>query len=222
MKEVEYPSGEVIRLDYDAQRGFPIGETAIDALGNAGTTYRSVKAMSARGMATVEQLGNGVNELSRYDDSTGLMQVLSAAVGGVLPSPSPTTQCSNVPGTIVRCTEYKYDQLRNLVQQSKHFYPVANGTVQSASPQVTASETYQYDDLQRIVAESRGYVNLTPNSPLGETYSYDDTGNILSKIDFDGAYLYGDTTRSQRNAGPHAVLSVGSARIYPTMRPKDR
>jgi RHS repeat-associated protein len=210
MKAIEYPSGETVRLDYQAQRGFPIGETqmTIGATGTAvqGTIYRQATAMSARGMPTTELLGNGITETTKYDDSLGLAQVLSASFNGLVPT-SPPAACAQVAGTVVQCLEYKYDQFSNLAQQKKLFFPSINGTLSTL--QATATEVYQYDDLQRLLAESRSYTNFTPASTLSESYTYDDTGNILSKSDFGSPYVYGGATRP-RGAGPHAVLTVGA------------
>jgi RHS repeat-associated protein len=80
----------------------------------------------------------------------------------------------------------------------------------SSATLATATEVYQYDDLQRLLAESRSYTNLTPTGALSESYSYDDTGNILSKSDFGSSYVYGNQALRPHGAGPHAVLSVAA------------
>jgi RHS repeat-associated protein len=158
-------------------------------------------------MPTVEALGNGITQTAKYDDSLGLAQMISATFG--LPPTSPPGSCANVGGSVVQCLEYTYDQFSNLAQQKKYYYPIVAGTLSTL--QATATEVYQYDDLQRLLGESRSYTNLTPTSNLSESYSYDDTGNILSKSDFGGPYVYGTATRpSANNAGPHAVVSVGA------------
>jgi hypothetical protein len=187
-----------------------LSEMTIGATGTAvqGTIYRQATAMSACGMPTTELLGNGITEATKYDDSLGLAQVLSASFNGLVPTSSPAA-CAQVAGTVVQCLEYKYDQFSNLAQQRKYYYPIVTGTP-STLP-ATATEVYQYDDLQRLLAESRSYTNVTPTGALSESYSYEDTGNILSKSDFGGPYVYGSSTRpSANNAGPHAVVSVGA------------
>jgi RHS repeat-associated protein len=217
LKETAYPRGEFVATNYDLQRGFLVGESQLDVNGNRVTTYRNVTAMSPRGAVTGQALGNGVLEVAIYDDSTGVAQLVGASVSSPAPPswPSAVHHCADLPGTLVRCTEYAYDQFVNLSQQNKHFYPIAGNSVQTTSPQVTTTESYQYDDLQRLTSELRAYTNLTPSSSLTETYSYDDTGNILSKSDFtSGLYHYGNASRNVGKAGPHAVLSVDNGGSY--------
>jgi RHS repeat-associated protein len=132
----------------------------------------------------------------RYDDSTGIAKQVSATLGGPL-----SNDCSSAASPVIRCTDYKYDQFLNLAKQSKQFSQPGNLVA-------SASEVYQYDEVQRLLGESRSYVNVTPNSSLAETYTYDDIGNILSKSDFGNPYTYGNTTTHPSGAGPHAVLSV--------------
>src|SRR5712671_1036672 len=151
--------------------------------------------MSPRGAVTAQTLGNGVHETTRYDDSTGIAKQVSATLGT-----PPVGGCSSATSPVIRCTDYSYDQFLNLAQQSKQF-SLPGGVIASAS------EVYQYDEVQRLLSESRSYVNLTPNSPLAESYTYDDIGNILSTSDFGNPYTYGDATRPS-GAGPHAVLTV--------------
>jgi RHS repeat-associated protein len=196
LKEMAYPSGEFVKLVYDA-RGHLLGEAQVNLDGTAGTSYRTVTAMSPRGAVTAQTLGNGVHETMSYDDSVGIAKQVSATLG----APPTAAGCSSAPGAI-RCTDYSYDQFLNLARQAKQF-PQPGGVL------ATASEVYQYDELQRLLGESRSYVNLTPSSTtaLSESYTYDDIGNIVSKSDFGGPYTYGDATRPS-GAGPHAVLSV--------------
>jgi hypothetical protein len=130
--------------------------------------------MSARGMPAIKRLGNGINELVKYDDSTGMAMVISTAAGAApaasLPSQA-NLNCSNITGANIRCLEYQYDQFSNLVQQNKHLFPVVNGAL--ATQQATAEEFYAYDDLQRLTNESRFYLGFSASGSLGESYSYD-------------------------------------------------
>ena len=198
MKAMSYPSGEFVRLDYDDlvnQLGYPIGETQITNAGAAGTAYRTVLAMSARGQVASQSLGNLVKESTCYDDSTGIAQRVSAARGA-------EAQCSTTGSGLIRLTDYTFDQFLNLAKQSKQFY-LPNGTGGVTSTLATATESYSYDELQRLLGESRSYQNLAPTGSLGEGYANDDLGNITSKSDFPGAYAYG-------SGRPHAVTAVGS------------
>ena len=169
--------------------------------------------MSVKHGGELPVAGNGVYDAAIYDDSTGAAQVIGASLSATVPLAPSIHHCSDLPGTNVRCTEYLYDQFINLAQQSKRFYPALGSVVQTGSPQVIATENYQYDELQRLLGESRGYTNMTPSSTLSETYAYDDIGNITAKSDFGGAYSYGNATRPS-GAGPHAVLSVASKGSY--------
>jgi RHS repeat-associated protein len=209
MKAISYPSGETVRLDFDSQRqAFPIGETEITATG-PGKVYRRVLGMSPHGAPTVAQLGNGVNEVTAYDDSTGLPEMMSVSYTGF--AQSPFQRCAQAPGTLVRCLEMQYDQFRNLATQRKFMLPL--GGAPGATPNNVA-ESYQYDDLQRLTEESRFYTGIVPGSQLGEHYEYDDAGNITKKSDFGSVYTYGNADHHPSGAGPHAVLSVDNTWHY--------
>ncbi len=76
---------------------------------------------------------------------------------------------------------------------------------------MSATETYGYDDLQRLIGASRAWQGgLTDPAPQPDTYKYDDLGNITSKSDYGQVYVYGNQARSTNNAGPHAVASVSN------------
>jgi hypothetical protein len=76
---------------------------------------------------------------------------------------------------------------------------------------ITATESYGYDDLQRLLSSTRTWEGISPNpSPSGDSYAYDDLGNITQKSGYADLYKYGDQARSIGLAGPHAVVSVSN------------
>ncbi len=77
----------------------------------------------------------------------------------------------------------------------------------------TATEHYDYDDLQRLTGATRMWegMNWQPPTTPADTYSYDDLGNITSKSDYGDQYGYGSAARTNGLAGPHAVTSISMA-----------
>ena len=113
---------------------------------------------------------------------------------------------------------YRYDQFLNLNSQVKGFYlRDAAGAIRydSACQPIAASATerYDYDDLQRLTGATRMWDGMTWQSPTtpADTYAYDDLGNIISKSDYGDQYVYGSAARTNGLAGPHAVTSISMA-----------
>ena len=197
IKEMSYPSGEFAAPVYDS-RGRQVGETQVNLDGSLGSgplhvPYRNVTSMSARGAVQAQTLGNGVNEASPFDDSTGLQLSATAATGSAA-----VVNCANATSGLVRSTSYAYDQFLNLASQSKTWYQAGTACV---------TESFTNDNLQRLTGESRTYTNVQPSDSLQETYAFDPSGNITVKSDF-GTYTYGATNLNGGVAGPHAVISV--------------
>jgi RHS repeat-associated protein len=94
--------------------------------------------------------------------------------------------------------DYAHDHFLNLERQVKN----VAGT--------QATEVFTYDDLQRILTASRSWTGGVTGSEA-DAYTYDDLGNVASKSDKAALYLYGDSSRSVRNAGPHAVKELRNA-----------
>src|SRR5438046_930535 len=171
---MSYPSGEFVALDYD-NRGYSLGETALGADGSIGTVYRHVRGMSLRGQVTVQDLGNGITETAQYDDSTGMTLELSAT--GL--RETPPANCPNAQAPLVRQVDYTYDQFLNVAKQVKQFHLRAGGTgaIQFNSTCQplggAATESYQYDDLQRLLGSSRSWTGITPGpgSTFGDSYA---------------------------------------------------
>jgi transposase len=141
-----------------------------------------------------------------FDPSTG-WEMTSWTSGLQEASPTP---CQVKMGGTLRQLDYRYDHFGNLGQQTKQVYPRLPGTSMNMAGwngQCTQSvtETYQYDEMQRLLSETRG--------GAAEKYAYDVTGNIVSKSDFGDTYSYGDVSRANGNAGPHAVTKVSKGGI---------
>jgi RHS repeat-associated protein len=203
LRGTRYPGGETVVFEYTPQ-GYPLGETEWLPSGGYGKQYRRVKSLSPRGQVTDQVLGNCVEEATHYDDSAG-MTVFKTALRatGLSSLPQDILSCPGAAG-LVRQVTYAHDQFLNLQQQPKNF---AGGQ---------ATETFTYDDLQRIQSASRTWVGVS-GAPSSETnaYHYDDLGNIVSKDDYSltyssttPRYIYGTAARTTGNAGPHAALSV--------------
>jgi hypothetical protein len=163
------------------------------------TTYRRALAFNERSQVVDQTLGNGVEERSCYDLSTGMMLATSAA-------PQSAYSASGCPSVLptggVRLSSYAYDQFLNLAQQSKQFWN---------SGLANATETFAYDDLQRLLGESRTYSGYVPSGTLSESYNYDLLGNVSTRSDYQGgtAYSY-QFTGTNGSILPHAVSAVGA------------
>ena len=92
LKGMSYPSGDVVKLNYDA-RGNLLGESEVLAAGQAGIPYRNVTAMTGRGQIAGQAFGNGLQETNTYDPSTGMVLAISAT--GLLETPPPS--CATAP-----------------------------------------------------------------------------------------------------------------------------
>jgi RHS repeat-associated protein len=213
MKGIAFPSGEVVALDYDPGIGFPIGETPVIAGGGRDPSnhYRRVTALSPRGQITAQQFANGTVENTTFDDSTGLSTSIYASGLSHETLPPP---CQNATVSMVKQLDYTYDLFTNLQSQKKTFYPRNSASGQilcsgNSAAIATATETYAYDDLQRLTGASRVWTGMTWQSPTtpADSYSYDDLGNITSKSDYADQYIY-NVTRADTSKLPHAVGAV--------------
>ena len=194
--------------------GYPLGEAQLTADGTRGVVYRHVDEMSVRGQVTTQTLGNNVVETNAYDDSTGMPLEMNAFK---MRDPQPAG-CPNppVPDQLVQQVDYHYDHFLNVARQDKQFLqrdPTTKALLFSGCQPVgaTASETYSYDELQRLLGASRTWTGMTPSASTvaADAYTYDDLGNINSKSDYGDAYAYGSSARAlPSKAGPHAVTLV--------------
>ena len=88
--------------------------------------------------------------------------------------------------TVTQDLDYTYDHFGNLYTRETN---VGSG----------ATETFTYDDLQRLTQSTRVYGSGAPNDVVN--YSYDKSGTFTSKSDYATAYNM-DTDR------PHVVISI--------------
>jgi RHS repeat-associated protein len=224
-KAMSYPSGEWVAFDYDGGgRSYPVGETQVNPdYSLSSTHYRRVTSLSPRGQTTQQTFGNGVQESLVYEPGSGL--VLGDTVTGLVESGqlASGTTCTTPAGTLVHSFAYTYDQFLNLARQTKQI-PLrtsANGPLSfnaaCATTNEAVSEVYAYDDLQRLLSESRSWQGNTRPAPTAPTnpdsYSYDDLGNITSKSDYASSYTYG-TGIAPPMGGPHAVMSLSTGATY--------
>ncbi len=210
VKAILFPSNEIASVDYDAN-GNRVGETQLSVTGTrSNVAYRQVTALSERGQVTQQSLGQFMTEVNTYDVSTGMP--LSMNAHGM--KDAQPAGCTSL--LMARQVDYKYDQFLNLAEQDKQLLLRApiNGALQfnACTPKgAVSTETYQYDQLQRLTSASRAWSGLTAAAATttADSYTYDDLGNIVSKSDYGDQYIYGTVARSGPNmAGPHAVATV--------------
>ncbi|MBX4200816.1 hypothetical protein KW786_01675, partial [Candidatus Parcubacteria bacterium] len=85
--------------------------------------------------------------------------------------------------------------------------PVGNITnaIDSSDTDASKASQYTYDDLYRLI--SAMITNpATGQTPYIQSYTYDPIGNLLTKSDITGTYVYAGTGY----ANPHAVTSIAS------------
>lgn len=210
-KATKYPSGEIASTDYDG-RGNMIGETNLGSDGTRGVVYRLVAGMSERDQITSITFGNGISESAQFEESTGMPLTINAY--GL----RETQPAGCAVPLLVHEADYQYDQFLNVAAQSKQFLQRSPTTGAilfqggSCTPVgITATEAYQYDELQRLRQSARSWIGMPPDPqvPAVDTYVYDDLGNITTKSDYGDLYTYGDGSRAAPAlAGPHAVVTV--------------
>ncbi len=150
--------------------------------GDGQITFWQATGRDAAGRLTSSIVGNGLETQHTYNQATG--QLTGIVTGFPYADP-------------IRNIIYEYDALNNV---KKRIDSIQNFT-----------ETFQYDELDRLKQSK-----LESDNQAIETidYTYDVYGNIKSKSDVgvnNHLYTYGDASRSQHNAGPHALLSAGDA-----------
>jgi len=227
LKAMSYPGpdlntpGEMISFDYDS-RGNLLGETTLITTATRGTTYRTVRDMSVRGQVTLQDFGNRIRETAQYDESTGVAVMMNAfGLADAAPTGCPPPARGDEFGSplLAREADYTYDHFLNLAVQKKQLL-LRNGTAiqfSGCTPlAATVSESYQHDELQRLVSESRSWSGMTPlPDKYADQYAYDDLGNITKKDDYGDVYTYGHGITVD-GAGPHAVVSVSKGGVNKT------
>lgn len=134
------------------------------------TVYYQVDELNAFRTVSQFTLGNGIQVVQNIDGNSGRLAGITA---------------TNSSGT-------------ELVRESYQWY--SNGALYTKGrgrSGINSSETYAYDDINRLVTVTRGTNTLT--------YNYDVLGNLTQKPNISGSLAYNQTD----NAGPHAVTAAG-------------
>ncbi len=157
---------------------------------NQGGTSSSSSVKSATPNAVTEVpivdnvIYNAAGQIVRIDYGNGTYTVYDYDLNNLRLTRIRTTDSG---GFLVQDLTYAYDGAGNIL--------TITDTVHSAT------QSFEYDEQNRLVWASSGQYG-------NQTFDYDVIGNLLSK---DGqAYAYGNGT----NAGPHAVVSVGSIQTF--------
>jgi len=174
-----YPTGVATKSKYTTL-GY------LQAVANANdTSYEFWKATRVNAWSQVEdaRTGHGINQRSRFDPFVGRVQISAAGSGADVSDASMGVFKHN----------YVWDSLNNLQSRVD---------VHGNGPNSAVSETFAYDELNRLATYSWG----SPAFP-GETkrvdMAYNAIGNILYKTDV-GSYVY----PASGQALPHAVASI--------------
>ncbi|MEK7539140.1 MAG: SpvB/TcaC N-terminal domain-containing protein [Patescibacteria group bacterium] len=106
-----------------------------------------------------------------------------------------TAKITTLPGSLhLQDLTYTYDAVGNILQ-----------IVDASATDTSKTAHYIYDDLDRLMEAV--ITNVAPGqNAYTQTYTYNAIGNLLTKSDFSGIYIYGGTNY----ANPHAVTSIGS------------
>ncbi len=149
--------------------------------GQSGYVYHQVTEVDARGQVLNALKADGIlTESSEYDENSG--QMLSVH-----------THATNGGSQRHRIDYVSYDGFGNLTSQQVE-------TTQSDGSVLTTTETYAYDNLHRLTQSA-----LEGNAI---NYAYDAAGNLTQKDDYASSFTYGNSTKSNRNAGPNAVYEI--------------
>lgn len=103
------------------------------------------------------------------------------------------------------------DPSTNSIQDISYTYDsVGNITavVDTSASQASKQASYSYDDLYRITNTT--ITNTGSGGNYTHTYSYNQIGNILTKTDNPGTYIYNGNTIAGSYANPHAMTSLGT------------
>ncbi len=149
--------------------------------GQSGYVYHQVTEVDARGQVLNALKADGIlTESSEYDENSGqMLSVHTHATNG---------------GTQRHRIDYvSYDGFGNLTSQQVE-------TTQSDGSVLTTTETYAYDNLHRLTQSA-----LEGNAI---NYAYDAAGNLTQKDDYASSFTYGNSTKSNRKAGPNAVYEI--------------
>ena len=150
------------------------------ANGLNGQIYHQIIGTDSRGNVVNEKLNDRFNSYKSYQPETGFLKTIQ------------TISSSGM----VQDLSYAFDSIGNLIRRTDH-------TVRNTSDNDNITETFKYDDLNRLTDEFMDY-QTNPEAH----YAYDSSGNLTQKANI--ALSYNKTG----NAGPHAVTSTDSGMTY--------
>lgn len=180
-KAVEYASGLKVQRIFTK---FGALRDVIDA--DTGERFWGVGGLDAFGNVTRQDYGNGVYGEYSYDPLSGraVRKQWSRLVNGV--------------PQVVDSVDYGYDVLANVAAQRR----VVPGVV-------AATETYTYDELQRLAGSS------VSGSGYSVGYDYDALGNLTRKNDYSrdvaNAYRYDNANSCGPNVATTILMPTGGA-----------
>lgn len=138
------------------------------------------KSRDAAGRLTSNIVGNGLETQDIYNQATGQLTDIISGFGYAAP---------------IRKLGYEYDSLNNVTSRVDQVQGL--------------SESFEYDTLNRLTRSSVSGTIFDVGYDYNIDYGYDVTGNLTYKSDV-GNYTYGSQSRTNGNAGPHALLSAGA------------
>ncbi|MBL4660411.1 MAG: hypothetical protein JKY19_08645, partial [Alcanivoracaceae bacterium] len=150
------------------------------ANGINGQVYHEVLNTDSRGNVISEKYYDTFYSYKSHEPQTGFLKNIITNTGGIT----------------VQDLSYGFDEIGNLIRRTDF-------TVRNNTNNDNITETFDYDDLNRLKNEYLDYI-ATPEA----RYFYDSSGNLTQK---DGLVLnYAQTG----NAGPHAVTSTVDNTYY--------
>ncbi|HEX6686665.1 MAG TPA: SpvB/TcaC N-terminal domain-containing protein, partial [Candidatus Limnocylindrales bacterium] len=201
MLGMTYPDGEVLSYHYDSG-GQVDGATGA----KAGNTYQYLSGLAYDKFGQRARLdtGNGTSTRYTYNPATQRLENMKANLAQ---------------GYVFENLGYTYDPVGNITS-------ITNDTLPPSSPSVgtqvggPSTETFQYDDLYRLVHAEGSY---QPRTPRTDRYrldlSYDSIGNLTNKSQTHELVSNGNTTvdgkltytSAYAYAGgrPHAASTIG-------------
>jgi RHS repeat-associated protein len=166
VNKITYPTGFAVNYKYDSN-GYL---SEMDNASNGALLWK-VSDTNADNNPLVEVFGNNVTNVKTYYPETGLLHTSTS---------TPTS------GAAIQDLTLTYDSLGNLVSRDELINQTTGASL---------SETFSYDNLNRITSVT---------GPTSKSFSYDDLGNITTKSDT-GSYTYGAGT----NGNPiHGVKTI--------------
>jgi len=185
MRQLTYPDGEVLTYTYD-QGGLLASATGVKQK----TTYPYLKELvyDEYGQRVRLQLGNGVVTRYQYDARTRrLDHILSLGADG----------------EVLQNIDYDYDKVGNITGTENAAFVTADNFVRNVT------QTYQYDDLHRLVQADGSYaIGDKHHDNYRNTFDYDSIGNFRQK---DQRHWFEDPTSGQQTERPHSTYAYAYA-----------